>query len=85
MHQKQERQFLIQIERPNQKLDLNKIRALLKPTGMKIDHNYGPIVVNPARGRIVVRGRGSDDAKAKAAKIGGIQLFPDMTVEPTEI
>jgi hypothetical protein len=84
MPEEEPMQFLIQIERPDQKLDLNKISALLEPTGMKIDRSYGPIVVNPARGRIVVRGTGSQAAKAKAEKIGGIQLFPDMQVEPTK-
>ena len=84
MQPKQEMQFLIQIERPEQKLDLSKIRALLEPTGLKIDHSYGPIVVNPARGRVVVRGTGSQAARAKAEKIGGIQLFPDMKVEATK-
>jgi hypothetical protein len=77
-------QFLIQIERPNQKLDMERVRKLLEPTGMKIDHTYGPILVNPARGRFVVRGTGSPGAKAKAEKIGGIQLFRDMKIQPTK-
>lgn len=83
MPSKQQMQYLIQIERP-EKLDFGKIQDILKPTGLKIDQSYGPIVVNPARGRVVVRGKGSADAKAKAEKIGGIQLYPDLTIQPTK-
>ena len=78
-------QFMIQIERPNQKLNMDAAKQLLGPTGMELDPTYGPILVNPKLGHYVVRGRGSSGARAQAEKISGVQLFSDVKIQPTKL
>jgi hypothetical protein len=85
MKKPEKMQFMIQIERPNQKLSMDGIHKLLAPTGLELDPDYGPIYVNPQRGRVVVRGKGTDKARAEAEKISGIQLFRDQAVHPTKL
>lgn len=73
---------IIQIDRPGRKLAMEAVRKLLEGTGIEIDADYGPIPINPAIGRYVVRGRATLEARAKAEKISGVRLFADARVQP---
>lgn len=75
-------QFIIQLERPGKKLDLAKIRVLLEGTGVELDDNYGPFLINPKLGRYVVRGTATAQARAKAEQILGVRFFPDIRQQP---
>ncbi len=85
MKEEELQQFMIQIERPDQKLNMEGARQLLAPTGVELDPTYGPILVNPKLGRYVVRGKGTTGARAAAEKIGGVQLFADVKIQPTKL
>lgn len=74
---------IIQVDRPGRKLAMEAVNKLLEGTGVEIDANYGPIPINPAIGRYVVRGRATPAARAKAEKIPGVRLFADARVQPT--
>lgn len=73
---------IIQIDRPGRKLAMETVAELLEGTGVEIDADYGPIPINPAIGRYVVRGRATIAAKARAEKISGVRLFADARVQP---
>ncbi len=75
-------QFIIQVERPGEKLDLAKIRALFEGTDVQLDDNYGPFLVNPKLSRYVVRGTATAQARAKAEQIQGVRFFPDIRQQP---
>jgi hypothetical protein len=75
--------FLIQIESPARKLDMPWVKKLFAETGVELDEGYGPILVNPVRGRYVVRGAASREAKEKAEALPGIRFFADTRQEPT--
>lgn len=75
-------QFLIEIERLGEKLDMSIIRKLLEDTGIKLDPNYGPFCINPKLGRFVVRGVASLEAQNKAKHIQGVRLFKDTKIYP---
>ncbi len=74
--------FIIQIERPGEQLDMAKIRTLLDGTGVQIDSQYGPILINSKLGRYIVRGTASTQARAKAEQISGIRFFADTRQQP---
>jgi hypothetical protein len=74
--------FLIQIEHLGGTLDMPAARTLLAGTGVELDQTYGPILVNPARGRYVVRGRASRAARAKAEALPGVRFFSDAGISP---
>jgi hypothetical protein len=61
---------------------MKKVRSLLEPTGVELDASYGPICVNAKRGRYLVRGTATPEAKSKAEQIGGVQFFMDGQVSP---
>lgn len=73
---------IIQVDRPGGKLAMEAVHKLLEGTGVEIDATYGPISINPAIGRYVVRGRATPAARAKAEKIPGVRLFADARVQP---
>ena len=75
-------QYLIQIEWKDEKPDLAAIRALLEKTGTQLDPAYGPILVNPALGRYVVRGTATAEARKEAEAIPGVQFFADARISP---
>jgi hypothetical protein len=85
MKEEAQQQFMIQIERPDEKLNMEGVRQLLAPTGMELDPSYGPILVNPKLGRYVVRGKGTTGARAEAEKINGVQLFSDAKIQPAKL
>lgn len=74
--------FIIQIERPGGKLDMAGVRSLFEGTGIELDESYGPISVNPALGRFVVRGTATPEARAKAERISGVRFFADVQQKP---
>jgi len=73
---------IIQVDRPGGKLAMEAVRKLLEGTGIELDATYGPIPVNLAIGRYVVRGKATPAARAKAEKIPGVRLFADARVQP---
>jgi hypothetical protein len=74
--------FIIQVDRPGQKLDMAAIRALLEGTNVQLDPSYGPIPINPKLGRYVVRGVATPEARAKAERIPGVRFFSDVKQKP---
>jgi hypothetical protein len=74
--------YVIQLERPGERVDMEFVRALLGDTGVELDAAYGPIAVNPTLGRFVVRGVASPEARALAERIPGIKFFADARQEP---
>lgn len=77
-------QFIIQIEKPNSKLDLIDIKEILNDTGVKLDDNYGPYCVNPKLGRYVVRGTANTETQKKLRNIPGVKIFLDKKIQPTD-
>jgi hypothetical protein len=74
--------FIIQVDRPGQKLDMPAVRDLLEDTGIQLDSSYGPILIDPKLGRYVVRGVATPEARAKAEQIPGIRFFADTRQKP---
>jgi hypothetical protein len=73
--------FIIQVDRPDEKLNMSKIHAMFDGTGIELDPGYGPILINPGLGRYVVRGKATARARAKAEKIPGVRFFADARQE----
>jgi hypothetical protein len=73
---------IIQVEQPGRKLDMPAVRSLLEGTGVELDGNYGPILVNDKLGRYVVRGKATSEARAKAERIQGVRFFADIQQRP---
>jgi len=74
--------YIIQVDRPGERVDMAAIRALLDEAGVALDPDYGPISINPKLGRYVVRGLASPDARARAEQIPGVRFFADALQEP---
>ncbi len=74
--------YIIQVDIPVEKADLSAIRELLANTGVELDPDYGPILINPTLGRYVVRGFASPEARAKAEEIPGVRFFADARQRP---
>ena len=75
--------FIIQIERPGQKLQMDDVTELFRETGVELDASYGPVLVNPGLGRFVVRGLADPLARERAEAIPGVKLFADARIKPT--
>ena len=76
--------FMIQIERPKAKIDLEAAQSILESAGVVVDTSYRPVCVNPKLGRYVLRGSATDEARSKAERIKGVRLFPDLQVRPAK-
>lgn len=74
--------YIIQLDRPGDRLDMATVSALLEPAGVELDRSYGPILVNRSLGRYVVRGTASPDARAQAEQLGGVRFFSETRQEP---
>ncbi|MGH7548120.1 MAG: hypothetical protein ACREMM_08090 [Gemmatimonadales bacterium] len=74
--------YIIQVDRPGERVDMATMRALLGGAGVALDPDYGPIPINPQLGRYVVRGMASPDARARAEQIPGVRFFADAVQEP---
>lgn len=77
-------QFIIQIEKPNSKLDLKDIKEILNDSGVQLDDTYGPYCVNPKLGRYVVKGTANTEAQNKLRNIPGVKIFSDKKIHPTD-
>jgi len=73
--------YIIQVDRPGERVDMPTIRALLDGVGVTVDPDYGPVPLNPQLGRYVVRGSASPDARARAEQIPGVRFFADAIQE----
>ena len=73
-------QFIIEIESPHTKLDMLTVQKLLKDSGIKLDLQYGPFLINPKLGHYVVRGFGDIESQQKAKQIPGVKLFRDRRI-----
>jgi len=76
--------YVIQLERPGDRVDMEFVRDLLGGTGVELDAEYGPVPVNPSLGRFVVRGFASPEARALAERIPGIKFFADARQQPVD-
>jgi hypothetical protein len=74
--------YIIQVDRPGERVDMAAIRSLLDGLDITLDLDYGPIPINPTLGRYVVRGSASPDARARAEQIPGVRFFADAAQEP---
>jgi hypothetical protein len=74
--------YIIQVDRPGERVDMAALRALLEAAGVAVDPDYGPVPVNPKLGRYVVRGVASPDARERAEQIPGVRFFADAMQEP---
>ena len=77
------RSFIIQIDGRPAPLAMSDVLRLLRETGVEVDTEYGPIPVNPALGRFVVRGLADEAARERAEAIPGVRLFADPRIGPT--
>jgi hypothetical protein len=50
------------------------IRDLLKDTGIKLDPDYGPYLVNPKLGHYIVRGSEDQGTQEKAKQVPGVSV-----------
>ena len=76
------RPYIIQIDRPGPRLAIADVRDLLAGTGVQLDDGYGPVPVDPAAGRYVVRGTATRAARRRAEKIRGVRFFGDVKIGP---
>ena len=76
------RGFIIQIDGRPAPLGMSDVLQLLRETGVEVDEEYGPIPVNPALGRFVVRGLADEGARRRAEAIPGVKFFADPRIEP---
>ena len=74
--------FIVQVDRPGQKLNMPAVRALFEGTGLQLDDSYGPILINRKLGRYVVRGMATPEARAKAEQLAGVRFFAEAKVSP---
>lgn len=74
--------YIIQVDRPGERVDMAAIRALLEGPGVALDPDYGPIPIDPKLGRYVVRGMASPEVRARAEQIPGVRFFADAIQEP---
>src|SRR3989454_1877128 len=58
--------YIIQVDRPGERVDMATIRSLLDGVGVTVDPDYGPVPINRQLGRYVVRGVASPDARERA-------------------
>src|SRR5439155_1076248 len=84
--------YIIQVDRPGERVDMAAIRALLDEAGVALDPDYGPISINPKLGRYVVRGLASpggrargDRARGRGATVGGVDARPREVTEAGEV
>lgn len=76
------RAFIIQVDRPGERLDIPAVAALLDGTGVRLDGAYGPVLIDPHSGRHVVRGEATPEARRRAEAIPGVRFFADIRQEP---
>jgi len=77
------RSFIIQIDGRPDGLGMSDVLEMFRETGVEVDPEYGPIAVNPALGRFVVRGWADEAARGRAEALPGVRLFADARIQPT--
>lgn len=83
--------YIIQIDLPNAapkknpRVDLNILKKIFKDTGIELDANYTPVLINPQQQRFVVRGEATAEGRQRAEhKLGtNVKFFSDGRVQPT--
>lgn len=73
---------LIQVDHPEQQFKMSTALALLEGMDIKLDPDYGPILIDPKRGRYVLRGTATTEALEEAKRIPGVRLFADLRQQP---
>lgn len=58
------------------------VTALFAGTGVRLDGSYGPHLIDAGRGRHVVRGEATPEARKKAEAIPGVRFFADVPQAP---
>jgi len=61
---------------------MTAVAALFAGTGVRLDDSYGPLLIDPGRGRHVVRGEATPEARRRAEAIPGVQFFSDVRQAP---
>ena len=76
--------YLIQVDVGRPSVQMSEVKKLLADAKIDLDASYGPILVDPAKGRYVVRGTATPSARQYAeAHIPGVQFFGDPRIAPT--
>jgi hypothetical protein len=76
-----EQRYMIQIDDAGEEPSMPKLARLFAGAGVKLDKNYGPIKLNPAR--YIVRGWATAKGRRQAEKIRGVRFFSDPGVAQT--
>ena len=82
--------YIIQLDLPNGRskksgrLDMKTVLRLFDGTGIELDANYGPILINPQERRFVVRGLATSESRQRAEQRLGkdVKFFSDGRVQP---
>ena len=74
--------IIIQCDLQDENAKLSTVDEKFKGTGLNLDKNYGPILINPKLHRYVVRGFVDQNTKAKISKLTGVKVFSDSKVKP---
>lgn len=74
--------YIIQLDRPGEKLEMSTVVKLFDGLAVKLDADYGPVLVNPKLGRYVVRGTATSDARSRAEAVLGAKFFGDVPIRP---
>src|SRR2546425_407127 len=86
--------YIIQVDRPGERVDMATIRSLLDGVGVTVDPDYGPVPINRQLGRYVVRGeslaqRGRDSGgnrtRGRGAPVGGVNARPREVTQACQI
>ena len=76
--------YLIQVDVGRPSVEMSDVKKMLEGTKIDLDASYGPILIDPAKGRYVVRGTATPSARQYAeANIPGVQFFGDPRIAPT--
>jgi hypothetical protein len=76
--------YLIQVDVGRPSVEMSDVKKMLADAKIDLDASYGPILIDPAKGRYVVRGTATPSAREYAeANIPGVQFFGDPRIAPT--
>ncbi len=77
------RGYLISVVHPGSAPSLDDIRRVLRDTGVQLDADYGPFLVDADQGEYVVRGTADPQARRRAEALPGVTFFGDPEIGPT--
>jgi hypothetical protein len=76
--------YLIQVDVGRPSVEMSDVKKMLAGAKIDLDASYGPILIDPVKGRYVVRGTATPSARQYAeANIPGVQFFGDPRIAPT--